>query len=47
MVLVGVWKVVVEDEEGGGGSCRLPTAPCSTLQAHTLTSKRYPYMPEA
>lgn len=46
MALVGVWKVVVEDK-GRGGSCRLPTAPCSTLQAHTLTSKQYPYMPEA
>lgn len=27
---------------GGGCSCRLPSAPCSTLQAHTLTSKWYP-----
>lgn len=29
---------------GGGAGCssRLPTAPCSTLQAHTLTSKWYP-----
>lgn len=39
---VGWWGRKTE-----GGTCRLPTAPCSTLQAHTLTSKWYPYMPEA
>lgn len=27
---------------GVGGYSRLPSAPCSTLQAHTLTSKWYP-----
>lgn len=41
---VGWW---VGGGGGGRGGCRLPTAPCSTLQAHTVTSKWYPYMPEA